>query len=155
MKTQLLTIALGFVTVGGVSAKPSAKITFGTPHQRVFSADESSIRRVYIELPVTITNTSTDTIRFGTNLGPQLKEYVQRRTPSKRWSDITRRGMCGVGYSVHTLAPGASLDSTELIQREYGGRAYRLDLPIYEPNSDRMSRLKIKSQAIVLPKIKG
>jgi len=155
MTTNFLTLAIGILMVGVLSAEPSAKITFGTPVRRVFSADASIPRRVYIEMPVTITNTSKEAIRFGTNPGPQFNEYVQRRTTSKHWSDVTPQGMCGVGYSVHTLAPGESLDDTMLIQLEYGGHGYRLDLPLYEPNSNRMSRIKIKSERIVLPKIKG
>jgi hypothetical protein len=155
MKTLLLVLAIGMLALAGISAEPAAKITFGTSHQKVFPAADSSPRMVYIELPVTITNTSTAAIRFGTNMGPQFNEYVQRKTTSKHWSDITPRGMCGVGYSVHQLAPGAALDSTMLIQLQYGGHGYRLDLPIFGPDSNQMSRIKIKSEAIVLPKIKG
>ena len=155
MKTKLLTFAFSLLMVGVIRAEPVAKITFGTPIRKVFPADGTIKRSVYIELPVTITNTSKEAIRFGTNPGPQFDVYVQRRNNSKHWSDITPRGMCGVGYSVQTLAPGESLDDTMLIRLEYGGHGYRLVLPLYETNSNRMSRIKIKSERIVLPKIKG
>jgi hypothetical protein len=155
MKTQLLTIAIGILALGGISAEPVAKITFGTPHQKVFPADDSSPRRAYIELPVTITNTSTHAIRFGTNAGPQFKEYVQRRTNSKHWSDITQTAPCGMGFSVFSLEPGKTLESTILINPDHGGHGYRLALPIYEPGPNLTSKIKIKSEPIVLPKIKG
>jgi hypothetical protein len=152
MKPQILVIALGILAAFGVRAEPAAKIIFGTPIRKVFPADGPIERRVYIELPVTITNTSAGPIRFCTNPGPQYLEYVQRKTGSRRWYDITPRGMCGVGLSAHDLGPGESLKDTQLVQLEYGGRGYRLDLPIYEPETDRSST--IKSEAIVLPVFK-
>lgn len=154
MKTQLFTLAIGILSLNGISAKPAAKITFGTPHQKVFPGDDASPRRVYIELPVTISNASEETIRFVTNMGPQFKEYVQLKTNSKHWSNITQTASCGMGFSVCALEPGKTLDSTILIQLKYGGHGYRLDLPLYEPSSNQMSRIKIKSESIVLPKIK-
>jgi hypothetical protein len=155
MKALLLTIAIGILLGGSICAKPPGKITFGAPHQRVFPADATSPRQVYIELPVKITNTSSEAISFGTNSGPQFNVYVQRRTTSKHWSNITPTGMCGLGYSTQSLAPSASLDSTMLIQLEHGGRGYRLALPIYKGNSNRRSQSTIKSPAIILPKFKG
>jgi hypothetical protein len=105
MKMQLLSIAVGILTVAGIRAEPTAKITFETSHRKVFSATEPLSRMVYIELPVTVTNTSTEAIRFGTNLGPEFNVYVQRRMTSKHWSDITPRGMCGVGRGATPLSP--------------------------------------------------
>ena len=155
MKTQILTLAIGILMVGSIRAEKAAKITFGTPIRKVFPADGAIQRSVYVELPVTITNTSKEAIRFGTNPGPQFDVYVQRRINSKHWSDITPRGMCGVGYSMRTLAPGESLDDTMLIRLEYGGLGYRLVLPLDKADSNRVSRIKIKSERIVLPKIKS
>lgn len=154
MKTQLFTLAIGILALSDISAEPTAKITFGTPHQKVFPADDSSPRRVYIELPVTISNTSAETIRFGTNAGPQFKEYVRRGTNSRHWSNITRTAPCGMGFSVFALEPGKTLESTILINPDHGGHGYRLDLPIYDPGPKLTSKIKIKSDPIVLPKIK-
>ena len=155
MNAQLLTFAIGILMVVSIRAEPTAKITFGTPIRKVFPANGTTQRLVYIELPVKITNTSKTEIQFGTNPGPQFDIYVQRRINSNHWSDVTPRGMCGVGYSVRSLAPGESLDDTMLIQLEYGGHGYRLALPLYGTNANRISRIKIKSERIVLPKIKG
>jgi len=155
MNTRFATLAIGILAVGGMRAEPLGKIAFGTPHRRVFPATEGIPRWVCIELPVTISNTSTEAIRFGMNPGPQFTEYVRRKTTSKHWSDITPRGMCGVGYSVRELAPGASIESTVMIPAEYGGHGYRLELPILQGYSRQVSNARIRSPVIVLPKVEG
>lgn len=155
MKTRFVTVAFGILTVGSMSAEPLGKISFGVPHRKSFPATEGIPSAVYIELPITITNTSTEAFRFGTNLGPQFTEYVRRKITSNHWSNITPKGMCGVGFSVSELAPGASLDSTMLIQMEYAGHGFRVELPIIQDDSHRGASAKLKSPAIVIPKIQA
>ena len=154
MKCQILTIAIGLLAASGIRAEPPAKITFGTPIRKEFPADGQTGRSVYIELPVTITNTSKFAIQFVVNCGPEFNVYVQRKTNSKQWFNITPRGMCGVGAHVQTLAPGEALKDTQLITLADGGHGYRLELPLREPGTGRMSSTKITSEKVLLPKIK-
>lgn len=148
MKLHLFIIIIGILSVTGVRGNPEAKITFGTPHKKVFPADESNPESVCIELTITITNTSTNAIGFRR----RLDQYVKREASLVEWSDITRRSCPGPADMYTRLKPGESKDVIILIDPKYGEHHFMVKLGIsdLEPFS---SDIIIKSQEIILPRI--
>ncbi len=153
MKNQLTALAIMLLLIGPGIAAPPAQITLGAPHRKVFPAENNNVpASVYFEVPAKITNISKEAISFGTNGGPDFIAYVRLRKNDNHWTDISfKGGMCGLGRSVQTLAPGESTDSTVLVDLEYSGHGYRLALRINPSGSNSKSGTRIVSPSIVLP----
>ena len=152
MKTLTTALFLSLsAAVPGWGALP-AVIGLGTPHRKVFPATKDVPQRVYIEVPVKISNTSQAPIGFSNNAGPGFVLYVRQRKNSKHWTDLYgRQAMCGMGAYWQTLAPGESSESTVFLDASYSGRPFRLVLPVSSEATDRKSGIRITSATIVLP----
>ncbi len=152
MKNSLVAFSAAILSIGLVVGAPSAKITFGIPQRKELRVTKDGAVTVYLEVPVKITNLSTETLCFGHNLGPLFREHVRRRKNSKHWTEITAAGMCGVGYSIEKLAPGASIESIRLVHTKYSSCGYRLMLSVNTIAADQESSEVIKSEPLLLPR---
>lgn len=139
------------LSFGSCLAETPARITLGAAHQVVFPSPEAGPAAVYIEVFVKTTNTSTEPITFWTNCGPGFFTYVRRRKDSNHWTDISPRGLCGMGASQVRLSPGESLDSKLLVATDHAGKPFRVMLPVSSPASKSHGGTKVKSNTIFLP----